>query len=97
MAKILYEINYKIYPEKRADYLEAISDLKELVPAELNYQVFENAKNSNDFTEIFMCESEDEYENFEDNQDDKVREITEKLINELVIDKKISFTTKNEL
>jgi len=29
MAKIIFEINYNIYPEKRSDYLKTIGELKQ--------------------------------------------------------------------
>jgi quinol monooxygenase YgiN len=99
MSKIIFEINYDIHPEKRDDYLNTIKELKGKIRenSNKNYSVYENKKLTNNFSEIFVCESLDEYESIEDNQDDVTIELTEKLYKDFIKNKKVSYTTMYEI
>jgi hypothetical protein len=99
MAKILFEINYNVYPEKREDYLETITELKSLIKEKTNsdYLVMENRKISNNFSELYIFDSEEEFDNMEDNQDEKTSELIEKIFDECVVNKKLNYTTKDEI
>jgi hypothetical protein len=98
MARIIFQINYDIIPEKRADYLTTIKDLKEHIISNSgkSYMVVEDKNKENNFTEVYICENEAEYENI-DNMDDTVFDLTNKLFNDFVIDKKAKYTTLYEL
>ena len=99
MPKIIFEINYNIYPDKRNEYLKAISEIKSSINGSLNnyYSVFESKKNPNNFTEIFHCENEDEIDSIEDNQSDETKELIQKLFEEYITDKKVIYSTKYEV
>ncbi|HEX2788397.1 MAG TPA: hypothetical protein VHP32_10870 [Ignavibacteria bacterium] len=97
MGKVIFEINYSIIPEKRSDYMGIINDLKDInEQCGISYSAFENKKNSNNFSEIYFCNSEEDFDSLEDRQDEKVLELNDK-INNLVKDKKITYSTKYEL
>jgi hypothetical protein len=99
MSKILFEINYNVYPGKREEYLKIIQELKTLIRNDFikDYYVYENANHPNSFSELFVCNTEEEYENFEDNQSDEIKAMITKLLTEFVLQSKISYTTKKEL
>lgn len=99
MPKIIFEINYNIYPEKRDQYLSTISDLKKNINSSSNnnYSVFENKKIKNNFTEMYICENEDEFDALEDNQSEETIELTQKLFNDFITDNKVNYTTKYEV
>ncbi len=100
MPKIIFEINYNIYPEKREEYLATIGDLKKSIDngsSESNYSVFENKKNQNNFTEMYICKDEEEYEALEDNQSEETIELTQKLFSDFIKDKKVTYITKYEV
>ena len=99
MPKIIFEINYNIHPEKRGEYLNAINDLRNRIreTSNSNYSVFENKKTQNNFTEIYICENEEEFDSLEDNQSEETIELTQKLFNEFIKDKKVIYTTKYEV
>lgn len=99
MSKIIFEINYNIYPDKREEYLQTIGELKRNIVeiSNNNYSVYENKRNSNNFTEMFICESEEEFDAIEDNQDEESMELTQKLFEDFIIDKKVNYTTKYEV
>ena len=99
MPKIVFEINYDVIPAKREDYLELIQKLKGKIQSSSNknYSVYENKRGSNNFSEIYLCESEEEYESIDDNQDESTVEITERLFTEFIKDGKVTYYTKYEL
>jgi hypothetical protein len=99
MPKILFEINYNVYPEMRDDYLETITELKSLIKEKTNsdYFVMENRKVSNNFSELYIFDSEEEFDNMEDNQDEKTSELIEKIFDEFVVNKKLNYSTKDEI
>ncbi|MEO6694408.1 MAG: hypothetical protein ABIY50_05380 [Ignavibacteria bacterium] len=99
MAKIIFEINYNIHPEKRDDYLQTIDDLKRNIreTSGSDYSVYENKKNSNNFTEIFICEGEEQFDEIEDNQSEEAVELTQRLFKEFIKDKKVTYTTMYEI
>jgi len=99
MSKIIFEINYSVFPEKRDEYLETIAELKSLIKEKTNsdYFVMENRKVSNNFSELYIFDSEEEFDNMEDNQDEKTSELIEKIFDEFVVNKKLNYSTKDEI
>lgn len=99
MPKIIFEINYNIHPEKREEYLLTIGDLKKniLESSKTSYSVYENKKTKNNFSEIFVCENEEEFESLEDNQSEDVISLTQKLFDEFIKDRKVVYSTKYEV
>ncbi|MEP7146892.1 MAG: hypothetical protein ABI792_07770 [bacterium] len=99
MSKIIFEINYNIFPEKREDYLRTITDLRNSIKetSNNNYSVFENKKSPNNFTEMYVCESEEEFDTIEDNQSEETVELTQKLFSDFIKDNKVNYVTKYEV
>lgn len=99
MAKIIFQINYDVLPEKREDYLSAIKELKNHIKlnSDNNYFIVEDKNKENNFTEIYICNNEAEYENIENNMDDAVFELTNRMFNDYIIDKKAKYTTLYEI
>lgn len=99
MAKILFEVNYNIYPGKREGYLKLIEELKSYIKnaTQKDYFVFEDSKKKNNFSEIIFFDSNEEFDNFEDMQDDKIKELMNNITNNFVIEKKVNYITKEEI
>lgn len=99
MSKIIFEINYSVYPEKRDDYLESIEELKSLIKENTSsdYLVLENRKISNNFSELYIFDSEEDFDNMEDNQDERTSELIEKIFNLFVVNQKLNYSTKDEI
>ena len=83
MAKVIFSIQYEIIPEKRDDYLDVIRELKNIVKSEglESYSVFEKKSKKNNFEEIHIFSNEEAYEAFDDNGDERVEILMEKLSN----------------
>jgi L-rhamnose mutarotase len=98
MPKIILELNYSIYPEKRDEYLEIAKKMTEIIQSSAkNYSIYENKKGSNHFSEIYLCESEAEFEAIDDNENDEVTALTDQLFQSFIVDKKVTYSTKYEL
>lgn len=81
MGKVIFAIKYSILPEKRADYLDVVRELKTLVKTDglESYSVFEAKNKPNDFEEIYIFESNQAYEDFDDQSDERVDILMTKL------------------
>lgn len=99
MSKIIFEINYNIHPDKREEYLSTINELRRSITetSNNNYSVYENKKNQNNFTEMYICENEEEFEAIEDNQSDETMELTQRLFDNFIKDNKVNYLTKYEI
>jgi quinol monooxygenase YgiN len=81
MAKVIFSIQYDINPEKRNEYLDIIRELKNLVKSEglESYSVFEQKTKKNRFEEIHIFNSKEAYEDFDDNGDERIEILMDKL------------------
>lgn len=81
MSKVIFSVKYEINPSKREDYLNVIRELKNLVKAEglESYNVYEEKSKANHFQEIFTFSSMEAYEKFEDDQNERINILINKL------------------
>jgi len=94
----MFSISYTIKPELREKYLALIREMKEHVTAtaKKNYSVFEAKGRKNQFTEVFITQSVEEFDALEDNQDEKTAELVSR-IEECVGDDGMKYSTLLEL
>lgn len=99
MAKIIFEVNYNVLPEKRDDYIEAIQELKELIKEKSidDYLVLEtkNRNQQNNFTEIFICDDEEQLGEIE--EDENISEKVNSIMENYIVDGKATYSTKIEI
>lgn len=81
MSKVIFSVQYEINPNKREDYLSVIRELKNLLKAEglESYNVYEVKSKANHFQEIFTFNSLEAYEQFEDDQNERINILINKL------------------
>ncbi len=81
MGKVIFSIKYSIIPEKREEYLDVIRELKNLVKAQglESYSIYETKNKKNNFEEVYIFESNEAYEEFDDEQDERVDILMTKL------------------
>lgn len=98
MGKVVFSIKYNILPEKRKDYLDVVRELKNIVKAEglESYSVFEQKNKQNSFEEIYIFVSKEAYENFDDNQDERVDLLMTKL-SDMIKEQSTQYTTLVEV
>jgi len=99
MPKIIFQINYDIKPETRENYLSTIKELQYHITnnSDKTYMVMEDKNKMNNFTEMYICNNEEEYDNLEANVDDKTFELTNKLFTDFIQDKKVNYSTHYEI
>ena len=70
MSKVVFQINYKINPKLREDYLKVAGELKAQISAEglISYDIYESTK-ENEFCEMFIFESQEAYDNYDDSDE----------------------------
>lgn len=81
MPRVMFTISYSIKADHREAYLDLARQMKEHFTAvgKKNYAVFEAKGKKNQFTEVFITESVEEFDALEDNQDEKTESLIAKL------------------
>jgi L-rhamnose mutarotase len=98
MSKILFTISYELKSEKKEDYLGVIKELKNLLKAEglENYSIYEIKGKPNHFQEIYSFSSQEAFEAFDDNQNERINILINKL-SEMTVDNSTKYTTLLEV
>lgn len=98
MSKVIFSIRYNIIPERRAEYLDVVRELKNIVKAEglENYSVYELKNKANNFEEIYIFRDKQSYENFEDSTDERVDILMTKL-SDMIKEQSTQYTTLFEV
>jgi L-rhamnose mutarotase len=98
MCKTLFTINYKIIPEKREEYLDVVRELKNLMKADglEKYSVFEMKNDENAFEEIYLFESKEAFEDFDDDPDERVDLLMNKL-SDMIVDHSTHYKVLHEI
>ena len=97
MSKIMFTISYDINPEKRDDYLALSQRMKQHLAQSngKNYSIYEQKTRKNSFTEVFVCNSKEEYDLLED-QDEVTSQMVQQL-DSLLVNSKMKYSTLVEV
>lgn len=97
MSKVMFSISYEIKSEKRDEYLALSGRMKAHLATTngKNYSIYEQKGKKNNFTEVFICQSMDEYEALED-QDEATTSMVQEL-DGMLADGKMKYITLIEL
>ena len=81
MPKVIFTVQYDVIPEKREDYISSVQELKSLIKPEglVSYEVYEIKGKATSFQEIFVFNSEESYENFDDAENERVNVLISKI------------------
>jgi L-rhamnose mutarotase len=81
MPRVLFTISYGIKPELRDQYLQLAQEMVNHFRSvgKKDYSVFEVKGKKNQFTEVFITNSIEEFDALEDNQDDRTQDLVAKL------------------
>ena len=98
MSKILFTINYEIQQDKKEEYLRTIKELKTLIKAEglESYLVYEVKGKANRFQEQYIFSSNEAFENFEDDTDERINILINK-ISGMTVEHSTKYSTLTEL
>ncbi len=81
MAKVMFTISYEIKPDMRDAYVALAKAMREHLAGAKgkDYKIFEQKGKKNSFSEVFICNSMEEFDRLEDDHD----ETTEQLVQQL--------------
>ena len=98
MAKVIFTISYDIKPEKRDEYLALSKEMKHHLAGSKgkNYTIYEHKGKKNSFSEVFICNSMEEFDRLEDDQDDTTEELVQRL-EDMLTNGKMKYATLVEL
>jgi quinol monooxygenase YgiN len=98
MSRVIFSIRYNIFPERRQEYLDVVRELKNLVKADglESYSVYEQKNKSNSFEEVYIFNSTEAFENFDDNQDERIDILMTKL-SDMIKEQSTQYTTLVEV
>lgn len=98
MSKVILSIRYNVFPERRQEYLNVVRELKSIIKAEglESYSVYEQKTKSNNFEEIYIFQSPEAFESFDDNQDERIDILMTKL-SDMIKEKSTQYTTLIEV
>lgn len=98
MPKVIFSISYSVYPDKIDKYLKKISYLKALLSEEnYQYSVYRDKKNPYEFEEIYVFDSEEDFESFDDSANEEANAIIFEIANNFVVNKKQNYKTLIEV
>ena len=98
MPKVIFSIQYEIQKDKNEEYLRTIKELKNLLKADglENYCVYEIKGKLNHYQELYTFITPEAFENFDDNDDERVNLLINK-ISDLTIEHSTKYNTYVEL
>ena len=98
MSKVIFTIQYELKLDKKDEYLGVIKELKNLLNADglENYSVYEIKGKPNQLQEVYTFSSLEAYEAFDDDQNERINILINKL-NEMTVDNSTKYTTLLEV
>jgi len=98
MSKVLFTINYEIQTDKKEEYLKTVREIKNIIKAEglESYTVFQVKGKANRFEEQFIFSSEEAFENFEEDTDERINILINK-ISGMTVEHTTKYMTLNEV
>ncbi len=98
MSKVVFAIKYEILEEKLDEYLDVMRELKNIVKAEglESYRVFKVKSKKNYYEEIYLFENQEAYDNFDDDADERVDLLMNKL-SDIIKPHTTEYLTLNEV
>jgi hypothetical protein len=81
MHKVLFTISYTIIPEKREEYIALMKEMHDHLVGQKQkkYGVYEVRGKKNSFTEVFLCDTMEEFDALEDDQDETTESFVQRL------------------
>jgi len=98
MPRVIFSIEYEVIANKRNEYLGIMKEMKSLVSAEglLSYSLYEKKNKANNFEEVYVFESEEKYEAYDDNQNERIDILMSKL-SDVIVENTTRYSTFQEV
>jgi len=98
MSKVIFTIQYELKENKKEEYFSIVNELKNLLNADglEEYSVFRVKGKQNQYQEQYTFESEEVFEAFDDNNDERVNILIDKL-SDLTVVNSTRYRTLNKI
>ncbi|MEN8192722.1 MAG: hypothetical protein ABFS12_07880 [Bacteroidota bacterium] len=98
MGKVIFSIRYEVLEDKLEDYFDVIRELQNVVKAEglEAYKVYKVKSKKNQYEEVYSFESEEAYDSFDDDPDERVDILMNKL-SDIIKPHTTKYVTLNEI
>ena len=98
MSKVIFTIQYELKEDKKEEFFNVVNELKNLLNADglEDYSVYKVKGKQNQFQEQYTFESEETFDAFDDNNDERINILITKL-NELTIGHSTRYHTLNKI
>ena len=98
MLKVIFTIQYELNENKKEEFLSVVKELKNLLNADglEDYSVFKVKGKQNQYQEQYTFESEEAFDAFDDNDDERINILINKL-NDLTKEHSTRYLTLNKI
>jgi L-rhamnose mutarotase len=98
MSKVIFTIQYELKEDKKEEFLNVVNELKNLLNADglEDYSVFNVKGKQNQYQEQYTFESEEAFDAFDDNDDERINILIDKL-NDLTMEHSTRYLTLNKI
>ncbi|MCH7773096.1 MAG: hypothetical protein IH784_01640 [Bacteroidetes bacterium] len=98
MSKVIFTIQYELNENKKEEFLSVVNELKNLLNADglEDYSVFKVKGKQNQYQEQYTFESEEAFDAFDDNDDERINILINKL-NDLTTEHSTRYLTLNKI
>ncbi len=98
MSKVIFTIQYELKEDKKEEFFSVVNELKNLLNADglENYSVFSVMGKQNQYQEQYTFESEEAFDSFDDNNDERVNILIDKL-SDLTVVNSTRYLTLNKI
>ena len=98
MSKVIFTIQYELKENNKEEFLSVVNELKNLLNADglEDYSVFRVKGKQNQYQEQYTFESEEAFDAFDDNDDERINLLINKL-NDLTMEHSTRSLTLNKI
>ena len=98
MSKVIFTIQYELKENNKEEFLNVVNELKNLLNADglENYSVFKVKGKLDQYQEQYTFESEEAFDAFDDNDDERINILIDKL-NDLTTEHSTRYLTLNKI
>ena len=98
MSKVIFTIQYELKEDKKEEFLNVVNELKNLLSVDglEDYSIYKVKGKQNQFQEQYTFNSEEAFDAFDDNNDERINILITKL-NGLTIEHSTRYLTLNKI
>lgn len=95
MSRVIFSITYPVKEKYRDEYLETVLALKNYLTLECgkDYSVYELKNKRNNFSEVYIFKSVEEFDAFEEESDEVTEQLITRIVDDFIQNGKVEYKT----